>query len=94
MKLEKRMMAYLVLAVLIGFFATFNRENGSIYMGFMILSFTVITLSVRATYLLVLGIARKFDGEVKTPLQNVIPTGPKQSETRLGGDHGRASVQQ
>jgi hypothetical protein len=95
MKLEKRMIAYLVLAVAVGLFATFNKENGSIYMGFMILSFTTITLSVRATYLLVLDIARKFESDAKNTPQNATTPQPKQSGSKahIGGDHGRASVQ-
>ena len=95
MKLEKRMIVYLVLAVVVGVFATFNRENGSIYMGFMILSFTIITIGVRSTYLLVLKIARKFDGDAKDAVleHKVLPSKHQGSDIPIGGNHGHASVQ-
>ncbi len=94
MKLEKRMIVYLVLASVVGLFATFNKENGSIYMGFMILSFTVITVSVRSTYLLVRDIARKFEGDAKHTLQRSTNSQPKRagSEAHIGGNHGPAPV--
>jgi hypothetical protein len=48
MKLEKRMWFYISLAVFVGLFAAFNREDGSIFSGFMVLSFAIITVTVRS----------------------------------------------
>jgi hypothetical protein len=95
MKLEKRMVVYLVLAGVVGVFATFNREHGSLYMGFMILSFTIITTCVRSTYLLVLKIARKLDGAAKDVVlepSKVLPPKHQGSDFHVGGNHGHASV--
>lgn len=95
MKLEKRMIGYLVLAGVVGVFATFNRENGSIYMGFLIVSFTIITICVRSTYLLVLKIARRFEGDAKEAVlehSKVSPPKHQGAGVHSGGNHGHASV--
>ena len=70
MKLEKRMILYISFTVIVGVFATFNKTNGSIYMGFMVLSFGIITVSVRQGLMYLKSFSEKL--EFRPALEEVV----------------------